>query len=238
MQIDHLFYRYGQVEVLSNITLSLKRGGFYLIIGPNGGGKTTFLKLLMGFLTPQFGSIQIFGKSPIEMRSQMGYVPQSFLFDPLFPLTVEEFVLMGHLSKLTWYGKFPREVKQKATEWMDILGVLSFRKEQIGKVSGGQRQRAALARALLCDPEILILDEPTTGLDTEAAYVIDERLRALKGKKTVLMVSHHIPNFLDIVDEVICIRGTSEVVAKDTVCSHHALGVYHANFTKRGRLSE
>ncbi len=227
IHLDNVSYRYDLVSVLDNITLSLKRGGFYLFVGPNGGGKTTLLKLIMGLLTPTSGSITINEVPPKERLSSIGYVPQTLLFDPLFPLSIEEFVQMGELSKLTWYGAWPKGVKEKTLEMLDFVGILKEKDRSIGSVSGGQRQRASLARALMSNPEILILDEPTTGLDPEVSKLIQEKIVENKYKKTILFVTHTIPEFLNEVDQIVCVKGKIEILKKEAICAHHSLGVYH-----------
>jgi len=227
IHLEDVSYRYESLSVLSNVTLSLKEGGFYLFVGPNGGGKTTLLKLIMGLLTPTTGTITINGISPKEHKSSIGYVPQSLFFDPLFPLSVEEFVQMGELSKLTWYGTWPPGVKEKTLKMLDFLGLLKEKDRSIGAISGGQRQRACLARALMSDPEILILDEPTTGLDAEVSKLIQEKILANKKERTILFVTHTIPDILNEIDEAICVKGKIEFLKKDAICTHHSFGVYH-----------
>jgi zinc transport system ATP-binding protein len=227
IHLENVSYQYGARSVLENVTLSLKRGGFYLFVGPNGGGKTTLLKLIMGLLTPTRGTITINGKPPKEHPASIGYVPQTFFFDPLFPLSVEEFVRMGELSKLTWYGTWPPGVKEKTLEMLDFMGILKEKDRSIGAISGGQRQRASLARALMSDPEIIILDEPTTGLDAEVSKLIQEKILEHSKKKTILFVTHTIPDILSEIDQAICVKGKIEILKKEAICNHHSLGVYH-----------
>lgn len=220
-------FNYGSLPVLKNIDLAFAKGGFYLLIGPNGGGKTTLLKLIMGLLSAKSGEVTVFGKNPMMSRLAMGYVPQSFLFDPVFPINVEEFVLMGCLSQLTWRGTYPKECYQKAHTILDQVELGTLKDRPLGTLSGGQRQRASLARALLSDPEILILDEPTSGLDIEASSFIIQQLRGLKHQKTIIMVSHMISDVIDEVDQVIIVEGQTEIITKEAACAHYKLGMYH-----------
>lgn len=220
-------FSYGSLPVLKNIELSFQKGGFYLLIGPNGGGKTTLLKLILGLLAPKSGVVTVFEKKPSQSRLSMGYVPQSFFFDLDFPLNVEEFVLMGCLSKLTWYGRYPKECYQKTNAILEEVELLSLKHRTLGTLSGGQRQRAYLARALVGEPEILLLDEPTSGLDIEASNFIIQKLKQLKKKKTILMSSHMVSDLIGEVDEVIAVAGKPEIITKESVCIHYKLGMYH-----------
>lgn len=225
--LKNLSFGYGTNEVLTKIDLALKKNGFYLIIGPNGGGKTTLLKLIMGLLEPTKGSVTIEGKPSKLRRDWIGYLPQTFLFDPLFPMSLFEFVLMGALSELTWYGKWPKSTKARALELLEEVEMLPYKDAPIGSLSGGQRQRAGFAKALLSNPKILLLDEPTTGLDLNASHFILEKLRLLKGKMTILMVTHTLPDFLDIVDEALCIQNQVQHLPTNEICSHYKIGIYH-----------
>ena len=225
IEFQEVFFQYGNTEVLKNVNLSFKHGGFHLIIGPNGGGKTTLLKLLMGILEPTKGKILISGKAK---RPHIGYVPQSFLFDDQFPLSVLEFVMMGAISKLNWYGTWPKSIYERAYQVLDEVEMMPFKDRQIGKLSGGQRQRAAMARALIDDPEILLLDEPTSGLDVSASEFIQKKLIQMKSKKTILMVSHMISDVINEVDDITCVQNGIEKISKEKACEHHRIGIYHA----------
>ncbi len=227
IEIKNVSFQYRESLILKDISLSFAKGGFYILMGPNGGGKTTLLKLIMGLLSPKTGTVLIEGSPPQEMRCSIGYVPQTLFFDSLFPLTVLECVLMGQLSKLTWYGKFPKEIKEKALNLLNSLGILALKNRTIGSLSGGQRQRTLLARALLCDPDILLLDEPTSGLDLEASTFIQSKLQELRGKKTILMVTHSLTEMTQSIDQAICISTTATRIPSNQLCKHYAMGVYH-----------
>jgi len=227
IDIKNISFKYREVMILKDINISFAKGGFYILLGPNGGGKTTLLKLIMGLLTPTSGSIIVQGATPKEMCCSIGYVPQTLFFDSLFPLTVLECVLMGELSKLSWYGKFPKAVKDNALSLLDSLGIFDLKDRTIGSLSGGQRQRTLLARALLCDPDILLLDEPTSGLDLEAAAFIQNKLQQIRGEKTILMVTHSLSEMTGSIDEAVCISTTATVIPNGQLCKHYAMGVYH-----------
>lgn len=227
IECKNVSFQYREALILKDINLSFVRGGFYVLMGPNGGGKTTLLKLIMGLLHPKTGAMLIEGRPPEQRRLSIGYVPQMLLFDPLFPLTVLECVLMGQLSKLSWYGLFPKEVKERALSLLNSLGILGLKNRTIGSLSGGQRQRMLLARALLCDPDILLLDEPTSGLDAEATLFIQTKLQEIRGVKTVLMVTHSLSDITQAVDQAICISTTATTISHNQLCKHYAMGVYH-----------
>ncbi len=227
IEIKNVSFQYRDSLVLKDISLSFNKGGFYIILGPNGGGKTTLFKLIMGLIQPKTGSILIKESSEGKTSCSIGYVPQNLIFDPLFPMTVLECVLMGELSKLSWYGKYPKEVKERAYTLLESFGILALKNRTIGSLSGGQRQRTLLARALLCDPDILLLDEPTSGLDLEASTFIQNKLQELRGKKTILMITHSLSEMNQSIDAAICISGSATLIPKNQMCAHYAMGVYH-----------
>ena len=134
----------------------------------------------------------IFGEKPRNIRQKIGYVPQVFHFDRAFPISVLEIVLQGRLSHLPWYGRYPESEKNKALEALELVGLLELANRPFSDLSGGQAQRVIIARALAQDPELLLLDEPTANVDTQAEEQIWKLLRQLKGKMTILLVSHDL----------------------------------------------
>lgn len=227
IEIEGLDFTYNEQNVLSKISLAVQEGEFLGIIGPNGGGKTTLLKLLLGFFRPELGRIEVFGKSPKEMQFLMGYVPQSFHFDKIFPLTVLDLVLQGLLRELPWYGRFRKKEIEKAKEALKRVGLAGFEERRFGSLSGGQAQRAIIARALVSEPKILILDEPTANVDAHAEGLIYSLLRELKGKVTILMVTHDLTAVVNEVDRVFCVQRVGTLLTREQVCQHYAIGVYH-----------
>lgn len=227
LDIEHLFFSYQGTPVLKDVTFSIQEGQCIGIIGPNGGGKTTLLSLLMGFLTPQKGSIRILGFSPKQARRFIGYVPQNFRFDPQFPISNLEVVLTGCLHKLQWHGHYQKEDTRAALEALDKVGMLPFKNARFSELSGGQAQRVLLARALVSEPKILLLDEPTASIDPVAQKEIYSLLNALKGKMTLLMVTHDLKTAIDYVERVFCLQVELSVFSKAEICRHFALGLYH-----------
>lgn len=213
--------------VLKQVSLRVEKGEFVGIIGPNGGGKTTLLKLLMGLLPSQQGTISIDGKTPVRARQLIGYVPQAHRTDRDFPITLLELVLLGAVSKTSWLGIYPREVKERALHLIEQLGLMAHRDQSFGALSGGLAQRALLARALLSDPAILLLDEPTANIDTPSMQIFFRLLQQMKGAKTILMVTHDLNTIVERVDRVLCVQGQVNSYLPKEVCEHFALGLYH-----------
>ena len=227
IELSGLSFSYESLPVLESVDLRVQKGEFLGIMGPNGGGKTTLLKLLMGFSSPSKGSVSIFGKSPSKARLQIGYVPQVHRSDREFPITLVELVLLGALSTASPFGAYSQSVKTKALELIDQLGLSDHTHKPFGSLSGGLAQRALLARALLSDPDLLLLDEPTANIDPPSAAEIFKLLESIRGKKTILLVTHDLKTIVERVDRVLCVqRRISTFLPKD-VCEHFALGLYH-----------
>lgn len=222
IEVKEVSFSRNKTLILDSINLSVEEGEFVGIFGPNGGGKTTFLKLLLGLLKPNHGSIKIFDKSPEMARSRMGYVPQAKLFDPQFPISVLDVVLMGLLSK-----KMTRQTKEKARYFLEKVHLADKANKPFGTLSGGQAQRVLIARALVGNPDILLLDEPTVSIDAEAEKTIHELLSEMRGKITILMVTHNLQPLLKKADRLVCIQQKLSIYQAKEVCEHFALGLYH-----------
>ncbi len=220
-------FKYDFRPILREITLEVYENEYIGIFGPNGGGKTTFLHLLLGFLQPDSGKITVLGSKPKKARKHIGYVPQRIAFDKKFPITTLEVVLLGGLSKVHWWGSLPKEEKQKALEALDMLGMLDYQKHPFGSLSGGQAQRVLIARAVMNSPQILLLDEPTANVDPDAAEEIKKNLRELKKHMTILHVTHELADITDDVHRLFCFQNTLEIYKPKEVCEHFAHGLYH-----------
>jgi zinc transport system ATP-binding protein len=232
VDIEHLFFSYTYTPVLFDISLKVQAGEFIGLIGPNGGGKTTLLKLIMGFLKPSKGKIRVFGESPRSLRVgrslPLAYVPQSIRFDREFPISVLDVVLSGLLSRLPWYGWFHQKERSAAFEALEKVGLEKFYKHPFGTLSGGQAQRVLIARALVSQPQLLLLDEPTASVDSQAEADIYAILKELKGKMTIMMVTHDLRAAIDHVQRVFCVQGNVLSLKPEEVCEHFAIGLYHA----------
>ncbi|MFA5479926.1 MAG: ABC transporter ATP-binding protein [Candidatus Muiribacteriota bacterium] len=201
IKIENLNFGYNNSLVLENINLILKKNDFLAIIGPNGGGKTTLLKLIMGLLKPVSGKIELLGQEPVITRKKIGYVPQHTTNDEFFPITVEDIVKMGITNSKTL-----KENSAKILDIMDFLDVLKLKNKKIGELSGGQKQRVLIARALVFEPEILILDEPTASIDNEGQHLIYNYLKKLNKDKTIIIVSHDLNLILSYAKQSACVN--------------------------------
>ena len=227
IEVSSLSSSYGNTPVLQDVSLKIPKGSFVGIIGPNGGGKTTLMKLLMGFLQPDRGTISLFGNSPEAARTRIGYVPQFHRSDREFPITVLELVLLGALSKLSFWGRYPPEVVEKAKRLLGEFDLMPYIDAPFSSLSGGQAQKALLVRALLSDPDLLLLDEPVANIDSRSTHAILQRLESLKKRKTILMVTHDLKTIVERVDLVLCVQGSITSYLPREICEHFAVGLYH-----------
>ena len=237
ISLKNVQFAYADIPILIDVNLTIHPFEFIGIIGPNGGGKTTLLKLLMGFLKPTSGTLEVFGSSPQASRLQVAYVPQIQRFDRDFPISVLELVLLGRLSRLPWYGKFSAEDKAAAQRALEQVNLLDFQHQPFGTLSGGQAQRVLIARALASQPQLLLLDEPTASVDSQAEADIYQILRNLKGKMTILMVTHDLNLALQQVQQVVLVQNKIILLKPEEVCQHFAMGLYHPPFTQIQRTS-
>lgn len=229
IKIDNLSYSYERKQALKDISLELKDHGFYIFLGPNGGGKTTLVKLIMGLLQPRKGTILVHGGKPKDKINHFGYIPQKLFFDPIFPISLFEFVQQGLLNHLPWYGIWPKHTKEKTLEMLEKFSLLDLKDKAIGELSGGQLQRGIIARALVSDPDILILDEPLSGLDHQSTKNIISLIEEMQGKKTIILITHVITHLLKKADSVYLIEKTVSPLKDDALCKHMELGLFHTD---------
>ncbi len=228
IEIKNLSFEYDHNIVLENVNLSIKKGEFVGIIGPNGGGKTTLLKLILGFLPPNKGSVRISGKLSKEVQHNIGYVPQFHEIDRYFPITVYELVLLGAISTCNWLGKYPNIIKKKAKKLLKDLNLSKIMNSPFGKLSGGQMQRVLIARALISDPEILILDEPTSNIDEKSLKQIFKLLLDPKSNRTILIVSHDLKAIFENITKVLCVQRSVSTLKPKEVCEHFSICLHHS----------
>jgi len=208
VELRGVSFAYDSLPILEAVDLSIVRGEFLGVVGPNGGGKTTLLKLILGLIEPIRGKMLIMGRPPAESRGAVGYVPQFAAFRRDFPINVEEAVLLGRLgiaSRIGGYGHRDREAARRA---MTEMGVLDFRKRTLDALSGGELQRVLIARALVSNPQLLLLDEPTANVDVRFETDIFELLKEINRRTTIVVVSHEIGFISRYVTRVACLNRT------------------------------
>ena len=210
VQLDNVTVTYGRTVALENVTLHVGRGEFVGVVGPNGSGKTTLLRSVLGLVRPVQGEVRVFG-TPVQamgsLRHRIGYVPQQASVDGRFPVHVFDVVMMGRYGEIGLLRR-PGQADRAAT-WraLERVGMHNLAERQIGQLSGGQRQRVCVARALAVEPELLLLDEPATGVDPGAKGSLYELLNDLhEDGMTILLASHDVAVVSQFVDQVACIN--------------------------------
>jgi zinc transport system ATP-binding protein len=206
VEMHGVTFSYDGVPVLEDVHLSIEEGDFVGVVGPNGGGKTTLLRIILGLLTPQRGSVEVLGETAASARPRIGYMPQHSALDLKFPVSVFDVVLLGRLGKGRTFGPFGRADKQAAAAALEELEAGELRNRPFEKLSGGQRQRVLIARALASAPEMLLLDEPTASLDIQMEGELYELLRKLNQRLTIVMVSHDLGVVSKNVRKVVCVK--------------------------------
>lgn len=227
VQLDDIWVHYDGIPVLEGINLSVEPNDFLGIIGPNGGGKTTLLKVILGLIKPTRGRVSVMGQTPERGRRFIGYISQHNLFDRDFPVSVLDVVLMGRYSKVGLFQRYSEEDRRIASETLKTVEMLDYKDRQVGKLSGGEQQRVFIARALATDPKLLLLDEPTASIDTNMQAEFYELIENLKQKMTIILVSHDISAVSIYVDKIACLNhqlfyhGSKEVSAEELEKTYH-----------------
>ncbi len=204
-------FAYNGRSILDSVNLEVSERDFTGIVGPNGGGKTTFLKIILGLLRPQRGFVEVLGQNPRDARMRVGYMPQSPMLDPLFPITVREVVLTGRISRQRWFGRHSDDDRRIADEALAEVGLADAGSRPFFSLSGGQRQRVLIGRALATKPEILMLDEPTANLDPKSEQSFYSLLQGLNERLTIVLVSHDLNFVSTFVKNVICVHDKKAV---------------------------
>jgi zinc transport system ATP-binding protein len=236
LSVEGLNFRYNSLEVLSDITFGVETGDYVGLVGPNGSGKTTLIKIILGLMKPRKGNFSIFGVNSWKFQDwhRVGYLPQRTLFNPFFPATVKEIVSLG-LSSMKFRKELHKPEEPMIDEAMRLMDVLDIKSKLIGDLSGGQQQRVLAARALVNEPELLILDEPTTAFDPETREKFFRTLQELNHNKkvTVILVTHDIGSIgkfaskLLYLDKRVIFYGSFE-----DFCSSADMGSYFGEFAQ------
>jgi len=214
IELENIFYSYdGIEEVLRNISFNIHKGDYLGIIGPNGGGKTTLLKIMLGLLPPTKGQVKLFGQPIRSFKDwyKIGYVPQkAAYFDASFPVNVEEVVSMGTYARRGLFHFSTKEDAEKVHKALEQVEMVPYKKRMVGDLSGGQQQRVFIARALAAEPEIIFLDEPTVGVDIktqEQFYLLLQKLNK-QLDLTLVLISHELDVVARETTEIACINRT------------------------------
>ena len=213
IELQNVSFQYEYTQVLKNISFRVEEGDFLALLGPNGSGKSTLLKLILGLLKPMDGNIELFGENSniFKHREWIGYVSQkSNAFNSGFPATVEEVVKSGLTKKTGLFKRLPKDIHERVIKSLQSVGMEQFAKRNIGELSGGQQQRVFIARALIAEPKLLILDEPTVGIDHENVQSFYDMLAKLNEERqiTMILVTHDVDTVSDRISHVACLNQT------------------------------
>ncbi|MGI5819472.1 MAG: metal ABC transporter ATP-binding protein [Armatimonadota bacterium] len=206
VQITGVNFSYDVEPVLLGVNVTVPHLDLAAIVGPNGGGKTTLLKLMLGLLEPDCGEVRVFGEPPREVTRRLGYVPQGFSYDRRLPITALDVAMMGRLGAERAFGPWAGDARARARTALETVGVAELADRRFVDASAGQQQRVLIARALTTDPEMLMLDEPTSSLDVGAEREIYELLQQLNEQITIVLVTHDLGFVSNVVKSVLCVN--------------------------------
>ncbi|MDP8228973.1 MAG: ABC transporter ATP-binding protein [Candidatus Electryoneaceae bacterium] len=225
VNFNDVTFSYGVVPILQDVSFNVMADDLMYIVGPNGGGKTTLLKLILGLIKPTSGKILVFGDLPERARRRIGYTPQHIHYDPQFPVTAMEIVLMGTLGS-KWGGRYSKSDKSTALEALDQIGLADLSDRLFPNLSGGQRQRVLIARSLASDPDLLLLDEPTANIDARTEDKLSEIINELNNRMTILMVSHDLGFASQTVTNVLCVNHKVVIHPTSDITDERILNIY------------
>jgi zinc transport system ATP-binding protein len=206
VEMQHVYFSYDRTRVLDDVSITVHKQDFLSIIGPNGGGKTTILKIICGLLKPQQGVVRVFGTTPARARHRIGYLPQHLVFDHDFPIRIKDVVLMGRLGKTGIGHAFTVQDRTVVEHALDQVGLADLEDLTIADLSGGQRQRVLIARALATEPELLLLDEPVSSIDTRWQHTLYKLLNELNKEIAIVLVTHDISVVSTYIDKIACVN--------------------------------
>lgn len=230
LEFDGVCFAYEREEVLRNVNLAIAEKSLTAVVGPNGGGKTTFIKLSLGLIKPKCGAINVFGGAPENGCKRIGYVAQHLSFDSEFPVSAMDVVLMGRCER-HWLGSYRKEDRQKAMQALERvrLGHLSHR--SLAQLSGGERQRVLIAQALVSEPQLLLLDEPTANVDSQVEHEIYDLLHELNEQMTIIIVSHNLSVVTRHATHIACINRTASLAAVNAFSEGEILALNQGDMT-------
>jgi zinc transport system ATP-binding protein len=209
IEIDQISACYGRKVALQSVSLSVYKHDFLGIIGPNGGGKTTLLKVILGLIKPTAGSIQYYNGTEIVPSLRIGYLPQMNQIDKKFPISVQEVITSGLSAEKPLFRPFTANQKQRVSDVIELMGLQDLANRPIGELSGGQLQRVLLGRAIASRPQVLILDEPNSYVDKRFESHFYSLLEEINKESAIILVSHDIGTVLSMVKNIVCINETA-----------------------------
>jgi zinc transport system ATP-binding protein len=228
ISLKDVSFSYNGAQALENVNITVKDGSFTAIVGPNGGGKTTLIKLILGLIKPDRGTVRLFGQPPESARELIGYMPQYTNFDLQFPVTVTDVVLMGRLHK-RHIGLYSKRDRDAAYTALEKVGLIELRKRPYAALSGGERQRVLLARALVSTPRLLLLDEPTSGVDAETEHKLYYIFQRLNEHITIVLATHDFIFVSALVKNVICVNKKAVAHPTSAISGEAIKCVYDTN---------
>ena len=212
MEVADVSLRYERLPVLTDIDLTVFKDDFLVITGPNGGGKTSLLRIILGLQLPSRGAVHFYREGQLAHNLNIGYLPQKNVIDSRFPITVSEVVFSGLSGSKKIFSRFTEKEQEQVEKMLLLMGLAELRDRPIGQLSGGQLQRTLLGRALVSDPEILILDEPSSYVDKAFETRMYDLLGEVAKKATILLVSHELSRVTEIANRVVRINKTLEEI--------------------------
>lgn len=227
LRLDNVWVHYDDITALEDVNLFVYRSDFLGITGPNGGGKTTFLKVLLGLVKPSRGKVSIWGDSPKKNRKFIGYVPQHSQFDREFPVSVWDVVMTGRLGQVGLFRKYSEQDKKIAADVLKEVEMFALKDRQIGRLSGGQLQRVLIARALAANPKLLLFDEPAANIDKRSQTNLYSLLKRLNTQIPIVMVSHDMGVVSFYVNRIICLNRRLYYYNAKEITPELPEGLYH-----------
>ncbi len=228
LEFDDVCFAYERREVLHNVEMMVEAGSLVAMVGPNGGGKSTLLKLALGLIDPVRGRVEVLGTHPVRARRRVGYVPQHLQFDPAFPVCAMDVVLMGRADRHLW-GGYRRADREAARDALGRVDLAHLSNRGFARLSGGERQRVLIAQALVADPELLLLDEPTANVDSATEHKIYELLHELNERITIVVVSHNLNVVTRHASHVACVNRTASLMPMSDLSRERLHTVYHGD---------
>lgn len=227
IEFKDVSFNYDNSPTLIDINFSINSNDFVAIVGPNGGGKSTLLKLILAQISPTKGSLTVFGDKNYKSLEKLGYVPQFTTHQHDFPLRLIDMVLQSKLRNNSFFARYTQKDKKSAIKILEMLKIAEFKDRFLSELSGGQRQRALIARALIDEPEILILDEPTASVDISIEQDIYDILYDLNKNMTILLVTHDVSFVSKYVNKVFCVNGYLHTHDLDELTDTNAQEAYN-----------